>query len=107
MDSQLLDKEGTHPLSLEIAVIHPVVGADDLVGELGVADQLVAAVALELEEELLHPFLFVDIDEVLFEPWTLVLHRLAVHITEDELQELPNAVDVAPMDTSDTQLFNA
>ena len=31
----------------------------------------------------------------------LVLDRLAVHVAEDELQELPDAVQVAAMDAAD------
>ena len=45
----VLDEQGPHAALLEVAVVHPAVGTDDLVGELAVAHELELAAFLHLE----------------------------------------------------------
>ncbi|MFT3775335.1 MAG: hypothetical protein QM820_59055 [Minicystis sp.] len=71
-----------------------------LEGALGVADDLGLAPVLHLEEELLHALLLVDLEEALLRARALVLHRLAVHVAEDQLEELPGPVEIAPVDAA-------
>jgi len=48
--------------------------------------------------------LLVRLEEALLRAGALVLDRLAIHVTEDELEEIPDAVQVATVDASNAHL---
>jgi len=50
----------------------------------------------QLEQKLLDAFLFVDIEKMLLQPWTLVFDGLAVDAAKQQLQEFPHAVRYCP-----------
>src|SRR6516165_1095509 len=104
MHGEFLYEQGAHAAPLEIALVHPVIRADDLVRKFCVSDQLVFGALLHLEKELLDPFLFIDLEEVFLQAWALVLDGFAEYVAKDELEELPDSIKVAPMDAPHSQL---
>jgi hypothetical protein len=94
---QLVDEHRPHATLLEVARVEPVVGARDLHGALGVADDLV----LTLEQQLLDVFIVVDVEETVLGARTLVFDRLAIYVPEHVLEELPSAIQVAAMKPPD------
>src|SRR4051812_26788975 len=98
---ELFDEERTHVALLEVAGVDPAVAAADLVGALGVGDDLTT----DREEELLDALFLVDLRESLLRSRALVLEGRAVHVAEAELEELPDLVEIAAMDPLDLDLI--
>ena len=67
---------------------------------LGVADDPIA----HQEQELVDVLLAVHLDEAAFRQRPLVFDRFPIHVAEAELQELPRAIQVAAVDTTDRDL---
>ena len=97
MHRELVDEQRPHVALLEVARVDPVVGAGDLVAALGVRDD----VAVDLEHQLLDAFFLEDLFEPLLRARPLVLDGLGVDVAEAELQEVPDAADVAPGHVAD------
>src|SRR5262249_20720731 len=93
-----------HVAALEVALVHPVVGAGDLERALRVADDDVLLGDLRFEEELLDALFVVDLEEALLRARALVLHGVAVPVAEADLEELAHAMQIAPMDPTDSDL---
>jgi hypothetical protein len=100
VDGELLDEEGPHAALLEPARVDPVVVAGGLEGALGVADDF----SVHLVDELLYPLRGVHLQEAALGAGALVLDRLAVDVPEDELEELPGAVEVPAVDAPHAHL---
>ena len=100
MRRQLLHEERPHAALLEVAHVDPAVAAAGIRRALGVADDPVA----HLEQELVDVLLAVHLDEAAFRQRPLVFDRLPIHVAEAELQELPRAIQVAAVDTTDRDL---
>ena len=103
MHRQLIDEHRAHVALLEVARVDPVVRAGHLVGAFGVGHD----VPVDLEEQLLHALFLVDLLEAMLGARPLVLDGLAVDVAEADLQELPDAVDVAAVDAGRVWLDGA
>src|SRR5262249_15293383 len=102
MHSELFDEERAHLATGEVALVHPVVGPGDFEGALGVSHDFIGAlaVAFDFEDELLDALFFVDFQEALLEPRSLVFDGLAIDVAKDELQEFPHAIQIAAMNAT-------
>src|SRR5262245_22040055 len=104
MDRYLLHKQRSHSALFKVPMIHPAVGAADLMRIFRIPNQLEFFPAIDFEEQLLDTFVFIRLYEALFVTWTFEFNRLAVYTAKHHLQELPHAIDIAPMHAADVQL---
>src|SRR5215470_12977102 len=104
MDRNLLYKQGSHAALFEVSMIHPAVVAADLMRILRIPNQFEFFPAADFKEQLLDTFIFIRLYEALFVTWALEFDRLTVYTAKHHLQELPHAIDVAPMHAADVQL---
>ena len=100
MHRELVDEQRTHLALLEVARVDPVVAAEHLVAALRVRDDL----ASDLEDELVDALFFEDLLEAVLAARPLILDGLRIDVAKADLQELPHAVDVAPVHVADAHL---